>query len=36
MSATAWAQWLVVLAIWGAGLNALGVARATHGPDVAS
>ena len=28
MSPTAWAQWLVVLAIWGVGLNALGVARA--------
>ena len=36
MSPTAWAQWLVVLAFWGAGLNALGVARATRGPDVAS
>ena len=30
MTATAWAQWLVVLAIWGVGLNALGVATATR------
>lgn len=27
MSATNWAQWLVMVALWGAGLNALGIAR---------
>ncbi len=30
LSAANWAQWLVVLAVWGVGLNALGVARATR------
>lgn len=28
MSPTAWAQWLVVLTLWGVGLNALGIVRA--------
>lgn len=28
MSPTAWAQWLVVLALWGVGLNTLGIVRA--------
>lgn len=27
MTPTAWAQWLVVLAIWGLGLNSLGIAQ---------
>ena len=30
MSPVNWAQWLVVLAIWGAGLNALGCLRASR------
>jgi hypothetical protein len=30
MSATNWAEWLVVLAIWGVGLNALGILGATR------
>jgi hypothetical protein len=30
MSPVRWAQWLVVLAIWGVGLNALGLARASR------
>lgn len=29
MSGTAWAQWLVVVAIWGVGLNSLGIAKAS-------
>ena len=27
MTAAAWVQWLVVLALWGVGLNAAGLAR---------
>ena len=30
MSPVRWAQWLTVLAIWGVGLNALGLARASR------
>ena len=30
MSSTNWAQWLVMLTIWGVGLNALGAARASR------
>lgn len=30
MSPTAWAQWLVILALWGVGLNALGIVRAVR------
>jgi hypothetical protein len=31
MSAVRWAQWLVVAAVWGVGLNVLGVLRAADG-----
>lgn len=31
ISATAWAQWVVVLAIWGIALNAFGTAKASQG-----
>jgi hypothetical protein len=30
MTATGWLQWLVVLAIWGVGLNTVGILRATR------